>query len=92
MRIPLNKFGTLLNGRPAAREAALRLFQIINGSADKEDVLLDFAGVEILTPSYASELLHLLKEKYGDKIKFENIETPTVRDTLKAIENQYAIK
>ncbi len=67
----------------------MRLFQIINGSAEKEDLVLDFAGVEILTPSYASELLHLLKERYGDKVKFENVETPTVRDTLKAIQNQH---
>lgn len=78
------KFGTLLNSRPAAREAFLRLKQIINGSS--EDIVLDFAGVEILTPSYADELLDLLKNEYGNKkIKIENAQTAAVRDTLQAV-------
>lgn len=34
--------------------------QLLNGSTDKENIILDFSGVEILTPSYASELLYLL--------------------------------
>jgi STAS-like domain of unknown function (DUF4325) len=82
------KFGTLLNGRPAGREAALRLFQIINGSAKEkgESVVLDFASVEILTPSYADELIRSLKERYGaQKVRIENAETPTVRDTLSSV-------
>ncbi len=86
MRIQMNKFGTLLNGRPAAREAVLRMYQLINGSAAKEDIILDFAGVEILTPSYGDELLHGLQEHYGpEKVKTENAETNTVKDTLKAV-------
>lgn len=86
MRVEMNKFGTLLNGRPAAKEAVLRLYQIINGSAETEDVVLDFSGVEILTPSYADELLHGLKEKYGaEKVKTENAQTDAVKDTLTAV-------
>lgn len=83
------KFGNLLNGRPAAREVFLRLKQIINGS--REDIVLDFAGVEILTPSFADELLHLLRDNYGNKkIKTENVETAVVRETLKAVETEPA--
>lgn len=83
----MQKFGNLLNGRPAAREAALRVQQLVNGSAT-DDIVLDFAGVEILTPSYADELLRALKEKYGaDKVRVENAETGTVRDTLTAVES-----
>lgn len=89
MGIEMVKFGALLNGRPAAREAVLRLRAIINGST--EDIVLDFAGVEILTPSFADELLHALREKYGTKkIKIANVETAVVKDTLKAIETEPA--
>ena len=81
------KFGKLLNSRPAGREAGLRIVQIVNGSGEKEDVVLDFSGVEILTPSFADELLHLLREKYSrERVRIENIQTSTVADSLKAIE------
>ena len=85
MVIQMSKFSTVLNGRPAAKEAALRIQQIINGSADKEDVVLDFSGVEVLTPSYADELLKALKGKYTpDKVKVINT-SQTVSETIQAI-------
>lgn len=87
------KFGTLLNGRPAGKEAALRIVQIVNGSAGQGDIVLDFAGVEILTPSFADEVLHALKNKYGDeRVKIENTNTPTVADTINAVTNEPAHK
>ena len=83
----MQKFGVLLNSRPAAREASLRLIQLINGAGSKEGVVLDFDGVEILTPSYADELLRSLKEKYGSsKVLVENANTEAVRSTLDAIQ------
>jgi len=89
MRVQMVKFGKLLNSRPAGREAGLRVVQIVNGSADKEDIILDFSGVEILTPSYADELFHLLWEKYSrERVKIENATTATVVDSLKAIEGE----
>jgi len=93
MTVEMKKFGIVLNGRPAGREAALRLFQIVNGSDNEEKIILDFSGVEILTPSFADELLHLIKDKYGiERIKVENAATPAVRDTISTIENEPAHK
>ena len=87
MRIKMQKFGILLNSRPAAREASLRLVQMINGAGRKDGVVLDFEGVEILTPSYADELLRSLRDKYGsDKVHVENANTEAVRTTLDAVE------
>lgn len=83
------KFGSLLNSRPSAREDFLRMLQIINGSGEKEGVVLDFEGVEIMTPSYADELVSSLKGRYGqDKVVIENARTAAVHDTLQAIENE----
>lgn len=86
MKIEMRKFGSLLNGRPAGKEVALRIFQIVNGFINDKEIVLDFAGVEILTPSFADELINLLREKYGEKeIKIENTETPAVKDTMALI-------
>lgn len=88
MIIQMLKFNTVLNGRPSAKEAVLRIQQIVNGSADKEDIVIDFNGVEILTPSFADELLNGLREKYGvDKIKIINT-SQAVSETIRVVEKQ----
>ena len=85
MTIQMSKFNTVLNGRPSAKEAASRIQQIVNGSAEREDVVLDFMGVEVLTPSYADELLRTLQEKYGtNKVKITNA-SQAVIETLNAV-------
>ncbi len=74
MIIQMSKFNTVLNGRPAGREDFLRIAQIVNGSAEKDNVILDFSGVEVLTPSYADELLQGLRGKYGsEKVDISNV-------------------
>jgi len=89
MKIEMQKFGIILNSRPSGREAFLRAVQIINGSSDSEEIILDFYGVEILTPSFADEFLYLLRDKYKNRmIKLENIEAATVKETLKSIETE----
>lgn len=86
MTVQMSKFNTVLNGRPVAREAALRIQQIVNGSAQKEDVVLDFAGVEVLSPSYADELMTVLRAKYGnEKVKIVNA-SQAVSETFEAVE------
>ena len=85
MTIQMSKFNIVLNGRPSAKEAALRIQQIFNGSAEREDMVLDFTGVEVLTPSYADELLRTLREKYGvDKVEIINT-SKAVDETLQAV-------
>lgn len=89
MTIQMSKFNTVLNGRPVAKEAALRIQQIVNGSAGKEDMVLDFSGVEILTPSYADELLKSLEAKYGaEKVKIINT-AEAVSETLQAVSSSF---
>lgn len=89
MKIEMQKFGIILNSRPAGREAFLRVVQIINGSSKSEEIILDFLGVEVLTPSFADEFLHLLRDKYKSRvIKLENTDSATVKETLKSIENE----
>lgn len=82
------KFGNILNSRPAGREAVLRAKQIINGSEDSEGIVLDFSGVEVLTPSFADEFITGLKELYQNKtITFQGFDEskPVIKDTLSAL-------
>ncbi len=85
MTVQMFKFNTVLNGRLSAKEATSRIQQIVNGSAERENVVLDFTGVEVLTPSYADELLRTLKEKYGsEKVRIVNTSN-AVAETFQAV-------
>ena len=46
---------------------------------------MDFAGVLVLGPSWADEFLTPLKEKYGERVIFENSENASVKATLETI-------
>jgi len=86
MTLEMKKFGVILNSRPSASEAVLRVKQITNGSADGE-IILDYNGVEVLTPSFADEFVNGIKKLYPDKkLKcsgYENNET--IKDVLKKL-------
>lgn len=83
--IEMKKFGKVLNSRPAAKEAVLRVKQIINGT--EGDITIDFNDVDILTPSYADEFVKGLKGIYPNKkIDFQGIEqNEIIKETLKAV-------
>ena len=83
--IQLKKFGKILNSRPAAKEAVLRVKQIINGS--EGSIVLDFSDVDILIPSFADEFVKDIKDIYKDKkIEFKGIEeNKLIKDTLEAV-------
>lgn len=87
MTVEMKKFGAILNSRPDGREAALRLFQIVNGTDDKK-VVIDLDGVVVLTPSFADEFFTLINERYAGKkdIDIVNANTPVVKSALKVLE------
>jgi len=86
MKVLMSKFNNVLNGRPSAREDFLRIKQIVNGVGKTEIIELDFEGVEVLSPSYADELLTSLKNVYGsEKISIHNTSSG-VSETFKALD------
>lgn len=88
MKIEMKKFGAILNSRPDGREAALRLFQIVNGTEEKQ-VLIDLDGVNVLTPSFADEFFTLIKDRYSNnkEIKIVNANAPVVKSALEVIKD-----
>lgn len=95
MNVEMKKFGLILNSRPDGNEAALRLFQIVNGSPDN-NINLDFSGVLVLTPSFADEFLTRVKERYGtDKnLMILNADAPVVKSALEFVteDEEHSVK
>lgn len=82
MRIEIKKFGEMLTSRPAGKEAYLSAKAYILPADVEEEIILDFSGVDVLTPSWADEFITKAMEDYPDKISFEHTENPSVRATL----------
>ena len=57
MRIEIKKFGDILTSHPAGRDAFLVASAYIFPDCTNENIILDFAGVEVLSPSWGDEFI-----------------------------------
>lgn len=91
MRIELKKFGDVLVSRPAGHEAYLAMSAYITKDIPKEEeIIIDFAGIKVLTPSWADEVITKLAENH--LLKAENADNSTVRATLKTLAEYSGVK
>ncbi|EKE15478.1 MAG: hypothetical protein ACD_12C00004G0003 [uncultured bacterium] len=81
MNIEIKKFGITLVSRPAGKEAWLAFQPVLNEIKSDEKILVDFAGVIVLTPSWADEFLTPLKQKFK-QVNLINTNNPSVKATL----------
>lgn len=83
-KIALKQFGEFLISRPAGREAwqAAVAYTLPKGD---EAIEVDFAGVQVLAPSWADEFLTPLREKFSD-VYYLNADNASVKATLETIE------
>jgi len=88
MIIELKKFGTTLVSRPSGKEGWLAFQPVLNETSKGEDIIVDFEGVVVLTPSWADEFLTPLRERFGDRVKLHNIDNPSVTATLAILVKQ----
>lgn len=82
MIIQLNKFGTTLVSRPSGKEAWLAFQPTLNNVPEGENVIVDFEGVVVLTPSWADEFLTPLYSRFGKRVRLINITNASVTATL----------
>ena len=82
MIIALKKFGTTLVSRPSGKEAWLAFQPTLKEIGSDEDVIVDFAGVEVLAPSWADEFLTPLKVRFGEKVKFTETDNASIKATF----------
>lgn len=92
MKIDLIKFGDTLISRPAGREAflALSAYQLRDVKPD-ESIEIDFAGVKVMGPSWADEVITKIAEKYKN-IKLLNTDNSSVQATLKTLRDYSGLK
>lgn len=83
MIIKIGDFGENLVSRPEGREAFLSARAYIIGREEKE-FILDFAGVEVLTPSWIDEFVSNLKKEFSRaEVSYKNTDNPSVFESLK---------
>ena len=92
MRIQIVKFGDLLVSRPAGREAFLAMSAYLTKDLKKdEEIVVDFAGVKVITPSWADEVITKLAKKFTN-VKLINTDNSTVKATLKTLREYSGLK
>ena len=88
MKIQLNKFGITLVSRPSGKEAWLAFQPTLVNITEGEDIIVDFEGVIVLTPSWADEFLTPLYNRFTNRIKLVNTDNASVTETLSILNSQ----
>lgn len=85
MIIELKKFGDILTSREAGREALLAFSPTLKSLGENEEIIIDFQGVSVLTPSWADEFLGpiLFFKKYAKKVSTINDANPSIAAALR---------
>lgn len=86
MRITLAKFGSTLMSRDAGREAFLALQPRLQSISAAEPIEVDFAGVQVFSPSWGDEVLGGLAALFKDCIVLYNTENLSVKESLSLLE------
>lgn len=85
MIIQIKKFGITLVSRPSGKEAWLAFQPVLNQVPEKEEIIVNFEGVVVLTPSWADEFLTPLYNMFGERVTLHNTENPSVKATLEIL-------
>jgi hypothetical protein len=92
MKIELIKFGEMLVSRPAGREAYLAMSAYLTRDlGEDEPIEIDFSGVQVLTPSWADEVVTKIAQKFKN-VKLLNTKNITVQATLKTLREYSDLK
>ncbi len=86
MIISIKKFGTILTSRQLGKESYNAFLPYLQNLDRKEKLEIDFEGISTFSPSWGDEFLNPLLEKYGSLIIFKNTQNPSVKETLKFLE------
>ncbi|MFA5926306.1 MAG: DUF4325 domain-containing protein [Parcubacteria group bacterium] len=85
MNIELKKFGTTLTSRQSGKEALAAIQPSFKSVSEKEDIMVDFAGVVTFSPSWGDEFITPLYERYGDRLILKNTANSSVQATLRLL-------
>lgn len=86
MKIEIEKFGDVLVSRQAGRESYAAFLPTARNIGEQEELVVDFASVSVLSPSWADEFLTPLLAKFGRRLKLVPSQNPSVKLTIKTVE------
>ena len=90
MILQMNNFGDVLISRPAGREAFLAASAYVFNTLKKNsELILDFANVQVLAPSWVDEFVLNIRKNITTNISYINTENPSVSASLKIIAENY---
>ena len=92
MKIDLIKFGTTLTSRQLGKEAYNAFLPYLKSLSDKEDLVIDFLGVNTFSPSWGDEFVTKIVQEYGERVKLINTKNLSVKNTLSLLEKISEIK
>lgn len=85
MMIQMKKFGATLISRPSGKEAWLAFQPVLNTVTRSEEIIVDFADVFVLTPSWADEFLTPLRNQFKERVKLIHTDNSSIKATLKIL-------
>jgi hypothetical protein len=90
MLIAMREIGIKLDSRPNGREAFLAMQPTIRLLKEDKKLTLDFAGIDLLTPSFADECITPLVLAYGKRVEFGSADAnASVRATLSFLAEEW---
>ena len=71
---------------PAGKDAFLLAeSHLFNSLDESEEIVLDFADVKVLAPSWAEEFIYGFKDLHKNPMSFVNTSNPSVESSLRTI-------
>ena len=85
MVISIAKFGHVLTARDDGKEAFASLAPKLKTLNDKEEIIVDFAGLGVLSPGWADEFITPLTERFGSRVTLRESDNASVILTLETL-------
>src|ERR1035437_2868492 len=86
MHVYVKKFGDILTSHQSGREAYAAFLPTLNELSKNDELVLDFEGVEVFSPSWADEFLTPLLRDLGQRLILTATENASVKLTIETPE------
>ncbi|MDP3988931.1 MAG: DUF4325 domain-containing protein [bacterium] len=86
MKVEIRKFGEILTSRQSGREAYAAFQPTFRQLGANEELILDFEGVQVLSPSWADEFITPLFQTLSDRLILTSTANLSVKLTIETLE------
>lgn len=86
MKVEIRKFGEILTSRQSGREAYAAFQPTLQELGHNEELILNFEGVHVLSPSWGDEFLTPLLQNVGHRLILSSTTNSSVKLTIETLE------